>query len=188
MWAASLLSSGAMAFGRLLVVSLMPSAVTVFAAWVAARGAISAEFRRTHELVDLVAVGGKADTLALLLVLLAVALLAALLQTFQVQFVRLLEGYWGRAAGTAALRAAGVRRQQRRFTALWDRFSDGHAVLRSPVPAVGALSLQAVRRERRRRLRAPVEGRRALVVPLGVGRRPGRRPRPKPGAAGSRTV
>lgn len=96
MWMTSLLTSGAMAFGRLLVVNIMPSAVVVFSIWLAGRGLALRESTVGQSRVDdAVTIGVETDVIALVLIVFAVAALAAIMGNFQFAIIRLFEGYWG---------------------------------------------------------------------------------------------
>ena len=119
MWAATLLSMGAAAFGRLLVVNLMPSAILVLCGWITVRGAA---IDRGNELTLMQALmlGHKVDTLPLLMAILLIAILAAMTQSFQLGFIRLLEGYWGSSRLGIALAGWGVRRRETYVTRLHD--------------------------------------------------------------------
>jgi hypothetical protein len=120
MWGATLLTSGAAAFGRLLVVNILPASVLVVFLWLTVRvGAYNVSApTKPLKFSDVVSVGAKIDTPAVLLLLFTIAVLAAVAQSFQIGFVRLLEGYWGHTRLGLAASRLGVRLQARRLSRL----------------------------------------------------------------------
>jgi hypothetical protein len=132
----------------------MPTSVVVFATWLVASAAVDQDFRENSDFLDLVIIEGKADTTSLLMAVFGIALIAALVQTFQIQFVRLFEGYWGRLYGTTLLRAIGVRRQLRRYDRLERLLDESLEILGEVEPPRGSRPLQALRRDSLRRIRA----------------------------------
>jgi hypothetical protein len=116
MWGATLLTSGAAAFGRLLVVSILPTSVLVVFVWLSIRAdAYNVTTPvKPLSLADVASVGTQVNTPAALLLLLTIAVLAAVIQTFQIGFVRVLEGYWGHTSLGLAASRLGVRLQGRR--------------------------------------------------------------------------
>lgn len=91
MWFASLLTSSAASFGRILIVGLLPNAIMIAFVWLLLRAHSFTGASNWHQLVpaDL-----RTDVLQVLIALLVITLLTVLVQPFQLRAVRLLEGYW----------------------------------------------------------------------------------------------
>jgi hypothetical protein len=130
MWAASLITAGASAFGLLFSACILPSALLVTIMWLVIRA--DAFDPNTSGLgfgnllvVDFnITAGG-----VLLLFILLIVAVAALVQGFHFAIVRVLEGYWGGSGFAAALTAAGVDRHR-------DRLLKAKAVLHGSLGAV----------------------------------------------------
>jgi hypothetical protein len=89
MW--EVLTSGAASFGRLLLVSLLPNGLLVFATWAFVRaGSFSGQSNWPAVVSSIL----HANVAMLLLFAGVVVLVAVILQPFQIGMVRLLEGYW----------------------------------------------------------------------------------------------
>ncbi len=159
MWGATLLTSGAAAFGRLLVVNLMPSSVLVLAAWISVRTRL---LNHGHaSVLEITGLSGRIDTMPILLALFTAALLAALTQSFQIGFVRLLEGYWTRWPLGRSLAGWGAGRQEtqmRRLRSTAFRESELASQARQALEDPAGLSCQDQRRYRRLRRRAAIAG------------------------------
>jgi hypothetical protein len=159
MWAATLVTSGASAFGRLFLVNILPSSVLVVTLTLLVRADAFPGGRSWLTPGDVFVVRGDTTTAAVLLLLLAVALLAALTQSFEYGFVRILEGYWRPSRLALALSGYGVGRQRERFRQLQRQNLDqpqGQVPPRRP-----DLRLHEQRREQRDFRRRQLEGRRA---------------------------
>lgn len=91
MWFASLLTSSAASFGRILIVGLLPNAVPIVFVWLLLR---AHSFAGASDWNLLIPTDMRADILAVLIALLTITLLTVLVQPFQLRMVRLLEGYW----------------------------------------------------------------------------------------------
>lgn len=152
MWLATLLTSGATTFGRLVMVGLLPNAVPVIALWFLLR---AHSFSGPSDWRLLLPADLKSDVLAIILGVFAVALLAALIQPFQLRVVRLLEGYWESLALTARLAPVLVERHHRKVTTLRERNNDLHRLLK--VLPDNTRPLPELAREQRKRLRQASE-------------------------------
>lgn len=161
MWLASLLTSGATSFGRLVVVGLLPNAVPIVALWFLLR---ARSFSGPSEWRLLIPTDLKSDVLSILLAMFAVALLAALVQPFQLRIVRLLEGYWESWAVTARLAPVLVERHYRKITMLRERNNQLHRQLRgSPNDRRPLPELAREQRTRQRRASEQARVRRRMA-------------------------
>jgi hypothetical protein len=107
-WVASLITSGAAAFGRLFAVInviMLPSLVLTVGLWLPIRADAFTTGGLT--LTQLVPTNLRVDVSGLLL-LIIVVVVGALSQTFQIGAVRLLEGYWGTSRAGLALASVGI--------------------------------------------------------------------------------
>jgi uncharacterized membrane protein len=120
MWFSSLLSSSAAAFGRLFVVNLLPTAITVLWVYALVR---AGSFTGQSDWSRLIPRTIGTDLLPILLVVLAIVVVAVLLQPFQIRIVRILEGYWNSWRVTAALAPVFVEYQWRKTEDLRDRIN-----------------------------------------------------------------
>ncbi|MFC0541095.1 hypothetical protein [Kutzneria chonburiensis] len=139
MWFASLLTSGSATFGRLLMTVLIPNALPVFFLWTLLR---AHSFTGNSDWSAVLPSTTASDAFAILLALVAIAVLAAILQPFQVRVVRLLEGYWSGWAPTARLAPVFIEFQRRRLHRLLERESELNEEL-EPGPPVRGLAEQA---------------------------------------------
>jgi hypothetical protein len=110
MW--DVLTSGAASFGRLLLVSLLPNALLVFAAWAFMRAGSFSGQSNWKAVVSSVL---HANVAMLLLFSGVVVLFAVILQPFHIGMVRLLEGYWPEWAVTSRLAALFIEHHHRRI-------------------------------------------------------------------------
>ncbi|USX52483.1 hypothetical protein [Lentzea sp. HUAS12] len=110
MWLGSLLTSSAESLGRLVLVSLIPNSVpAVFVVLTVSAGSFSGSSDWYGLRSDL-----RPDTLAVVLFVLAVALVTAVVQPFQIRVLRVLEGYWDGWAVTARIAPVFEEFQRRR--------------------------------------------------------------------------
>ena len=118
MWPAGLLTWGAASFGRVLLVGLLPNGMLAIAIWALVR---AGSFSGESHWDKVVSSALKADAASILLFVVGVALVAAVLQPFQVRMIRLLEGHWYGWAVAARFAPPLVERQRRRVQALRER-------------------------------------------------------------------
>lgn len=124
MWPVGIFTWSAAAFGRIVIVNLLPSSVVVFSAWLSIRVAGLQRVAGRQILHRLFTFGGSIDTSALLVAVFLVIVLAVLFQTFQVRVVRLFEGYWGKRIIPLALARAMSRRHGKRIDRLKGKNED----------------------------------------------------------------
>jgi cell division protein FtsB len=120
MWLASLLTSSAASFGRILVVGLLPNAVPIVFVWLLLR---AHSFAGVSDWSRLIPADLKIDVVSVLIVLLVITLLTVLVQPFQLRMIRLLEGYWDSWWLTAQVAPVFVEYQTRRKKALETRIN-----------------------------------------------------------------
>lgn len=152
MWITSLLTSGATSFGRLVIVKLLPNSVPIISLWLLLR---AGSFSGQSDWRQLVPADLKSDVLAIILAVLAIALLAALVQPFQLRIVRLLEGYWESWALTARIAPVLTEYQRRKIITLRHRDNTLYRQLKGEPDKT--LSLSDLAREQRKRLRQTAE-------------------------------
>lgn len=116
MWPAALITAGAAAFGRLFVAGILPSALLVSTLGLTWRANAYNPSTAGLSVGSIVPLAATIDTNGVLLLLLAVSVITAVLQSFHISIVRIFEGYWGNARIGRTLFAAGVRRQIDRRT------------------------------------------------------------------------
>lgn len=140
MWFATLLTSGATSFGRLVMTVLIPNALPVFTLWALLR---AHSFTGTTMWNDVLPAATASDAFAVLLAIVAIAVLAALVQPFQVRVVRLLEGYWEGWSATARIAPFFVEFQRRRMVRLWEREEALFTMTAQGAPTADGLGRQA---------------------------------------------
>ncbi|MGH3913230.1 MAG: hypothetical protein ACRDTC_07455 [Pseudonocardiaceae bacterium] len=120
MWLASLLTSSAASFGRILIVGLLPNAMPIVFVWLLLR---AHSFVGASDWSRLILADLKVDVVSVLIVLLVITLLTVLVQPFQLRMIRLLEGYWDSWWLTAQMAPVFVEYQTRRKEALAARIN-----------------------------------------------------------------
>lgn len=155
MWPAALITAGAVAFGRLFVTGILPSAVLTTALWLVLRADAFARTTGGLRIGDVIPPDfGPNQGGSILLFLLGVVLLTAVLEGFHLAVVRLLEGYWGASRIALTLSAPGLsrhRNRQRKALSEWTRLRP--TTQPEPTEADGTLRLNeqaAARREAHR--------------------------------------
>ncbi|MFJ4101275.1 hypothetical protein [Amycolatopsis japonica] len=160
MWIASLLTSGAASFGRILIVGLLPNAVTVVFVWLLLR---AQSFAGSSDWRPLIPADLRTDIVQVLLALLVITLLTVLVQPFQVRMIRLLEGYWEGWWLTAQLAPVLVEYQTRKTEALAARINRLEDELDRLESRPRAETLQEQRRRQRVASRVVSAQRRAMA-------------------------
>ncbi|HEU5472307.1 MAG TPA: hypothetical protein VFV67_16770 [Actinophytocola sp.] len=120
MWFATLLTSGAASFGRVLIVGLLPNAVPLVFLWALLR---AGSFTGQSDWRLLLPADTRGDLVTVLLVLFGITLLTVVAQPFQIRLVRILEGYWEGWWLTARLAPVFVEYQYRKVSRLRERFA-----------------------------------------------------------------
>lgn len=134
MWPATWLTSTAAAFGRLVVAGILPSALLVAVLWSAVASGAFLPDSSGLTAAALLPPTVKLDSPGVLVFFLFVAVLTAMLRSFQIPIVRLLEGYWGRRVPFAALSGAGVRRHVERRALVSRKYDEARAEVTAGLP------------------------------------------------------
>jgi hypothetical protein len=143
-WLGPLLAAGAIAFGRLITVNLLPSALlTTFTWWVIKAEAFSPYISGIH--LDDLANSFQLSGTAVLPLLIATLALAVLLKAFEIRAVQVLEGY----VGPFAFRESGRRRHHNKLTSALETPEAGELTREEQIGAA-ALSRLPLREQARR--------------------------------------
>lgn len=159
MWFASLLTSTAASFGRIVIVGLLPNSVLTVFVWLLVR---ARSFSGASDWSLLVPADLKADLLAVLVALLVTTVLTVLVQPFQLRMIRLLEGYWDGWWLTAQLAPVLIEYQTRKQETLRARIDDLADQLKQ-LDKSPATTLQELKRRQWKRVRMATAQRRATL-------------------------
>ena len=139
MWFASLLTSSVASFGRLVTTTLIPTAIPLVFLWTLLR---AHSFEGATNWDDVLPASLTSDTLAIILAVVGVAILASILQPFQIRLVRLLEGYWEGWSVTARIAPLFIEFQRRRLSNLKARRATLKELSQQPTPTTANLGEQ----------------------------------------------